>query len=114
MTWPRYINWHRKSSRRSSVAALSTQRLQFAGTTALLAFLLLHRDTPQSRQRLAFLFWPDSNEARTHNNLRQSIHRLRQALPEAGSRPHRPTNARASLTARLASAAYPSAPIWCA
>lgn len=59
------------------VTTVNTARLE-----SLFVFLLLHRDAPQSRQRLAFLFWPDSNEAQAHNNLRQSIHRLRQALPD--------------------------------
>ncbi len=61
------------------VLTVNTARLR-----SLLAYLLLHRTIPQSRQHLAFLFWPDSDEARAHNNLRQSIHRLRQALPDAG------------------------------
>ncbi|HET7091364.1 MAG TPA: BTAD domain-containing putative transcriptional regulator [Anaerolineae bacterium] len=52
---------------------------------SVLAYLLLHLDAPQSRQHLAFLFWPDSTEVQAHNNLRQSIHRLRQALPDAES-----------------------------
>ena len=30
---------------------------------SLLTYLLLHRDAPQSRQRLAFVLWPDSTEA---------------------------------------------------
>lgn len=58
--------------------------LRNANTTrlkSLLAYLLLHRNSPQSRHHLAYLFWPDSNEIQAHDNLRQSIHRLRQALP---------------------------------
>jgi len=55
---------------------ISTERLK-----SLLAYLLLHRNSPQSRHHLAFVFWPDSTEAQAHNNLRQSFHRLRQALP---------------------------------
>jgi DNA-binding SARP family transcriptional activator len=51
------------------VTSVGTARLQ-----ALLAFLVLHRDTPQSRQHLAFLFWPDSTEAQARNNLRQALH----------------------------------------
>jgi DNA-binding SARP family transcriptional activator len=50
----------------------------------LLAFLLLHRHAPQSRQRLAFLFWPDSAEQQARNNLRQLLFRLRRTLPVAG------------------------------
>lgn len=48
---------------------------------SLLAYLLLHQTSPQSRQQLAYLYWPDSNESQAHNNLRQSFHRLRLALP---------------------------------
>jgi hypothetical protein len=34
---------------------------------SLLACLLLHRDAPQPRQRLAFLLWPDSAEGQAHS-----------------------------------------------
>jgi len=47
----------------------------------LLAFLLLHRHTPQPRQRLAFSFWPDSSEGQAFTNLRKLVFQLRQALP---------------------------------
>lgn len=49
---------------------------------SLLAYLLLHR-TPQPRERLAFMFWPDSVESQARTNLRQALHLLRRALPEA-------------------------------
>lgn len=58
------------------VASLSATRLQ-----SLLAYLVLHRDVPQQRQHLAFLFWPDTTEAQARNNLRQLLHQLRQAFP---------------------------------
>src|SRR5438067_11574025 len=58
------------------VTSLNTMRLQ-----SLLAYLVLHRDVPQQRQHLAFLFWPDTTEAQARNNLRQLLHQLRQALP---------------------------------
>src|SRR5713101_6628488 len=58
------------------VTSLNTTRLQ-----SLLAYLVLHRDVPQHRQHLAFLFWPDATEAQARNNLRQLLHQLRQALP---------------------------------
>jgi DNA-binding SARP family transcriptional activator len=48
---------------------------------SLLAYLLLHRETPQSRQQLAFLLWPDSTEAQARTNLRHVLHNLRRALP---------------------------------
>ena len=38
--------------------------------TSLLAYLLFHRDTPQPRQHLAFLLWPDSSESQARTNLR--------------------------------------------
>src|SRR5262245_46437868 len=50
---------------------------------SLLAYLLLQRNTPQPRQHLAFLFWPDSSEAQAYSNLRKALHALRSALPEA-------------------------------
>src|SRR5438045_7977515 len=58
------------------VTSLNTLRLQ-----SLLAYLVLHREAPQQRQHLAFLFWPDTTEAQARNNLRQLLHQLRQALP---------------------------------
>ncbi len=58
------------------VVGVNTPRLQ-----SLLAYLILHRDAPQLRQRVAFLYWPDSSEAQARNNLRQTLHALRIALP---------------------------------
>jgi DNA-binding SARP family transcriptional activator len=49
----------------------------------LLAYLVLHRAAPQSRQRLAFVLWPDSTEAQARTNLRHVLHDLRRALPDA-------------------------------
>jgi DNA-binding SARP family transcriptional activator len=40
------------------LTTVNTVRLQ-----SLLAYLVLHRHTPQSRSHLAFLLWPDSTEA---------------------------------------------------
>lgn len=48
---------------------------------SLLGYLLLHRDAPHSRQRLAFLLWPDSTEAQARTNLRKVLHTLRHDLP---------------------------------
>jgi DNA-binding SARP family transcriptional activator len=58
------------------VATMNVPRLQ-----SLLAYLLLHRNAPQDRSRLAFLLWPDSSEAQAHTNLRKLLHQLRQSLP---------------------------------
>ena len=59
------------------VTNLNTTRLR-----SLLTYLVLHRDVPQPRQHLAFLFWPDATEAQARNNLRQLLHQLRQAFPD--------------------------------
>src|SRR5262245_41883886 len=58
------------------MTAVNQARLQ-----SLVAYLLLHRDAPQSRQHLAFLFWPDSSEAHARNSLRNLLHQLRRTLP---------------------------------
>ena len=50
---------------------------------SLLAYLLLHRDAAQPRQRLAFLLWPDSSEPQARTNLRHVLHTLRRAVPDA-------------------------------
>ena len=50
---------------------------------ALLAYLALNANAPVSRHRLAFLFWPDSSETQARTNLRQLLHHLRAAWPEA-------------------------------
>jgi len=57
--------------------------LDSARAESLLAYLLLHRDAPQPRQRLAFLLWPDSTERQAQTNLRKVLHTLRRALPDA-------------------------------
>jgi len=46
---------------------------------SLLAYLLLNADQPQSRQQIAFLFWPDSSDKQAKTNLRQLLHHLRQS-----------------------------------
>jgi len=58
--------------------------LESARAESLLAYLLLHREAPQSRQRLAFLLWPHSTEPQARTNLRHVLHTLRRALPDAG------------------------------
>jgi DNA-binding SARP family transcriptional activator/tetratricopeptide (TPR) repeat protein len=57
------------------VKAFGSPKLQ-----SLLAFLVLRRDSPQLRQKVAFLFWPDSTEGQARTNLRQALHNLRHAL----------------------------------
>jgi len=58
-------------------------RLQSERLQALLAYLVLRRDQPLSRQQLAVTFWPDTTDAQARTNLRTLMARLREALPEA-------------------------------
>ena len=59
-----------------SVTSINTNRLH-----SLIAYLILHGDTPQPRERLAFVLWPASSESQARTNLRQLLHHLRRALP---------------------------------
>ncbi|MEO1351114.1 MAG: BTAD domain-containing putative transcriptional regulator [Cyanobacteria bacterium J06635_15] len=47
----------------------------------LLAYLILHRHTPQPRRRIAGQLWPDALESQARTNLRKELHHLRQACP---------------------------------
>lgn len=58
------------------VTGVNTSRLQ-----SLIAYLILHGDVPQPRDRLAFTLWPASSESQARTNLRQLIHNLKRALP---------------------------------
>ena len=58
------------------VTAVNTNRLQ-----SLIAYLILHGDTPQPREQLAFMLWPASSESQARTNLRQLLHHLKRALP---------------------------------
>ncbi len=58
------------------VTAVNTNRLQ-----SLIAYLILHGDAPQPRERLAFILWPASSEPQARTNLRQLLHHLKRALP---------------------------------
>ncbi len=62
---------------------LPIQAVHSARLHALLAYLLLHRDAPQPRQHLAYLFWPDATELQARSNLRQLPHQFRHVLPGA-------------------------------
>ena len=50
---------------------------------SLIAYLVLNRHAPQSRQKLAFLYWSDISDAEGLTNLRRKIYRLRKILPDA-------------------------------
>ena len=56
--------------------------LESGRAASLIAYLLLHREAPQPRQRLAFLLWPDLTESQARTNLRHVLHNLRRAPPE--------------------------------
>ncbi|MDQ3963933.1 MAG: AAA family ATPase, partial [Actinomycetota bacterium] len=56
--------------------------LDSARARSLLAYLLLNDHAPQSRQRMAFLLWPDSTEGQARTNLRHLLHTLRRTSPE--------------------------------
>jgi len=49
-------------------------------TRSLIAYLLINRDRPSDRRRLAFLFWPRATESAARRNLRQYLHHMRAAL----------------------------------
>lgn len=58
------------------ITSINTNRMR-----SLLAFLVLHSESAQSREHLAFLLWPESGDAQARTNLRQLLHNLRRALP---------------------------------
>ncbi len=60
-----------------AVTTVNTARLQ-----SLLAYLVLNRKPGQSREHLAFLFWPDSSEFQARTNLRRLLHHLRSGVPD--------------------------------
>jgi len=60
------------------LAGFETPRLQ-----SLIAYLALHRNSPQSRRDLAFRLYPDSSESQARSNLRNLIYVLRNALPDS-------------------------------
>jgi DNA-binding SARP family transcriptional activator len=50
---------------------------------SLLAYLALRPGTPQRRDKVAFLLWPDSTDGQARTNLRHVLHTLRGAIPDA-------------------------------
>ncbi|QJY47441.1 ATP-binding protein [Pseudonocardia broussonetiae] len=55
-------------------------RARSSRTIALIAFLVAHGDAPQTRQRIAAAFWPDSSDEQALTNLRRELHQLRAVL----------------------------------
>jgi DNA-binding SARP family transcriptional activator/tetratricopeptide (TPR) repeat protein len=52
---------------------------------ALVAFLVVHAGSPQARQRIAGLLWPESTDAQALTNLRRELHHLRQIVGDEPS-----------------------------
>jgi predicted ATPase/DNA-binding SARP family transcriptional activator len=65
-------------------ATLDGAPLQFPtqSASALLAYLLLEKRSPQPRGHVATLLWPDSSEEQGRRNLRQTLLRLRRSVPD--------------------------------
>ena len=59
------------------IPGLTKPRMQ-----SLLAYLLLHREAPQSRAHIAYAFWPDSSDSQARTNLRRELFQMRRALPQ--------------------------------
>jgi DNA-binding SARP family transcriptional activator len=57
-----------------------TVRTRSSRAVVLVAFLVSHAGSPQARQRIAGLFWPESTDAQALTNLRRELHHLRQVL----------------------------------
>ena len=60
-------------------------RARSSRTAALIAFLVIHAGSPQARQRIAGLFWPESTDGQALTNLRRELHQLRQILGDEPS-----------------------------
>ena len=60
-------------------------RARSSRAVVLVAFLAFHAGSPQARQRIAALFWPDSTDAQALTNLRRELHYLRQVLRDEPS-----------------------------
>ena len=60
-------------------------QVRSARAVALVGFLVVHAGSPQTRQRIAGLFWPDSTDAQALTNLRRELHYLRQVLGDEPS-----------------------------
>jgi DNA-binding SARP family transcriptional activator/tetratricopeptide (TPR) repeat protein len=79
------LDVHLLNERRISGGPDTEDRSLSSRSLDLLGYLVLHAGTPQTRQHLAFVFWPDSNEAQARTNLRRELHHLRSVLGEEPS-----------------------------
>jgi DNA-binding SARP family transcriptional activator/tetratricopeptide (TPR) repeat protein len=55
-------------------------RIRSSRSVALIGFLAARAGSPQTRQRIAGLFWPESGDGQALTNLRRELHNLRQLL----------------------------------
>jgi DNA-binding SARP family transcriptional activator len=60
-------------------------RARSSRAVVLVAFLVVHAGSPQARQRIAGLFWPESTDAQALTNLRRELHHLRQVVGDEPS-----------------------------
>jgi DNA-binding SARP family transcriptional activator len=67
---------------RFAVDSAVVDGLKSPRVTALLGFLLAHRDAPQRRDYVAAQFWPESRPAQARTNLRRELHALRAGFPQ--------------------------------
>ena len=65
--------------------ATGSARTRSSRAAALVAFLVANAGSPQTRQRIAGLLWPDSTDAQALTNLRRELHHLRQVLGDEPS-----------------------------
>ena len=57
-------------------------RARSSRAIVLVAYLVCHAGSPQTRQRIAGLLWPESTDAQALTNLRRELHHLRQVLAD--------------------------------
>ncbi len=68
-----------------SIDGVPVRHAQASRFQSALGYLAIHRDSPQRRQRLAFLLWPDTQEAQAFTNLRNLLFKIRHELPLVGN-----------------------------
>lgn len=73
---PMDVRWHGRSVQFATKAA-----------RALLAYLAVEADRSHPREFLAALLWPDRSRRAASANLRQTLFRLRKALPDPAAQP---------------------------
>jgi len=66
----------------SVIGTAGSVRARSSRAVALVAFLAVHAGAPQTRQRIASLFWPDSSDEQALTNLRRELHHVRTVLGE--------------------------------